>query len=280
MQNLKRLDNLRVLNLCGFKGNFVDIRDISDLRELSLIDCDIEHTNFFGELYTLKELVLTFSNENNSAEFYETINSKVCNLKNLKYYREYITNCDENIEAFQNINSMESLETLVVYDNNNLKNIVESSTIKNLYVMNYDHTLYEDLSDVSFDKMSNLNQIILDGYYPNINYENIVELPNITSVGYSRSLNRSTIPETLTLDLAKKIANSKITSFSPAHLDDEDGYSFMYRDHGPNKDFIMTLYEAGVDDRVGQHYIRDDWRYGREYTLEDFFERWGNGYER
>ena len=273
------LDNLRVLNLCGCSGNFVDIRDIPNLRELSLIDCDIEHINFLGELNTVKELILTFSDENNSAEFYESVNAKVCSLKNLKYYREYINNCDESIDAFKNINAMESLETLIVYGNYNLQNIVESNTLKYLYMMDYDYNQNKDFSTVTFDKMKNLKQIILDGYIQNINYDSIVGLPNITSVGYSRSLNKNNIPEILTTDLANKIVDSNITSFGSTYLDSEEGYVHLYLSHGPNKDFIKTLYEAGVDDRAAQHYISYDWRYGREYTLDDFFEHYENGYE-
>lgn len=282
------MDNLRVLNLCGCSGNFVDIRDIPNLRELSLIDCDIEHINFLGELNTVKELILTFNDENNSVELYESVNAEVCNLKNLKYYREYFFSDNyfnrryDDIETFKNITSMESLETLVVYGNNDIENIVESTTLKYLYANDYNYCqnkdLYKDFSDVTFDKMKNLKQIMLDGYYKNINYDSIVGLPNITSVGYSESLTRYNIPEILTTDLANKIVSSNITSFGPTYLDSEENYVHLYEPHGPNKDYIRTLYEAGVDDRVAQHYISYNWRYGRKYTLEDFFERYGNGY--
>ncbi len=272
LDSLSELDNLQVLNLGGFIGDISEVKDIKNLRELSIIDCAPETIDFISELDTVKELILTLYCDENKEEFYSDLNKEVTCLENLKLYRDYNRYEPETTVAYKNIDNMKSLETLIVLNNKGLKNIVESHSLKNLYVHG------RDVSNISFEEMENLEQLIfsasVESCLSEIDYDSIVELPNIKMVVYPYSiLQNNGFDYVLTSELAQKIVkNENITAFG-SYVSGTDIWELCSDESA--MEFINELYSAGIDDGLLQDFIRSGWRYGEEYTYEDFYETYG-----
>ncbi len=272
LDSLSELENLQVLNLGGFIGDISEVNEIKNLRELSIIDCAPETVDFISELETVKELILTLHCDENKEEFYSDVNEEVTCLDNLKFYRDYNSYEPETTALYENIDNMKSLETLIVLNSKGLENIVKSQSIKNLYVQG------GDVSNISFEKMKNLEQLIfiasVESCLTEIDYDSIVELPNIKMVTYPYSiLQNNGFEYVLTSELAQKIVeNENITAFG-AHASGTDIWELCSDENA--MEFISELYREGIDDGLLQDFIRSGWRYGEEYTYEDFYEAYG-----
>lgn len=260
LDTLSELENLQVVSLGGLKGDLSDISKIPNLRELSIDLTEINSIEFIEELNTVRELMISYWTNKKDDEFPISINDKVTKLNKLKYIRDNTHVYTYNEDAYKNIENMESLETLITRGYINVKNITQSSSIKNLYFVARDAY---DWSDVTFSKMHNLEQIIMHGTILDVNYDDILELPNIMIIvypGFDNSIKK------FKSELTEKITSNKnITFFGPVYYIDGMYYS---------DEFIKKLYEAGIDDGVCQRWIKSQWKYGIEYSIDDFIEKY------
>ena len=270
LDSLSENKDLQVLNLGGFIGDLSDISKIQNLRELYIKECAIDSVDFIGEMDTIKELLIGIWNRENTDEIYIKLDEQVSKLKNLKCYIDFRTKAVEDANLYENINDMESLETLIVYDTSYLHNIVNSKTVKNLLISGI-----KEFSEISFDEMEKLECLVLHGqgesYITNIDYMSIVDLPNIKTVVYPiDAAEYENLESVLTYELAQKIAKNESIS---AFVAKSSSYGNAYTKY-VDINFIEQLYEAGVDDGICQQYIENGWKSGNNYTYDDYYEYW------
>lgn len=271
LDSLSENKDLQVLNLGGFIGDLSDISKIQNLRELYIKECAIDSVDFIGEMDTIKELLIGIWNRENADEIYIKLDEQVSKLKNLKCYIDFRAKAVEDANLYENINDMESLETLIVYDASFLYNIVNSKNIKNLLVCSQN-----GCEKISFAEMDNLESLVLYGIGDNcvteIDYNSIIELPNIKSVVYPYSvlLNES-YKDIFNGDLAQKISNNENISAFTTIIERQYEYQLI---RNMDIDFVKQLYEAGVDDGICQQYIENGWKSGNNYSYDDYYEYW------
>ena len=277
LDSLDKLDNLQVLNLSGFVGDISDISTINTLRELSIVSSAVDSVDFIGELKSVKELILNIYNYEDQEELCLDIDKAVSKLGNLKYYFDGSNIGSDDIDGlYTDICDMKSLETLVVYNGDDLENIVDSDTIKYLTVIDSNDTSWKN---ISFQKMKSLESLSLHtndiDSAMEVDYDSIVELPNIKFIVYPVGVLRNCIDNgseyVFPVKLAEKIAdNENISAFCWKGPYDYDYSIKRYTDI----EFSKILYENGIEDMICQSFIRSGWQGGYDYTFQDYQEYW------
>lgn len=268
---LSEIENLQVINLSGFVGDISGISEIKNLRELSIVSSVVDSVEFIGELVNVKELTLGISSRENREEMCCKLDESVSKLKNLKYYMDLSSTQAKNSSLYENINAMESLETLIVYNSKFLHNIVKSKTIKNLCISGID-----GCEKVSFEEMDKLESLVIhrlgDDCEAKIDYNSIIELPNIKSVVYPcHIVVNEDYRKIFNSDLAQKIADNENISAFTMSVDRDHEFAAK---KNTDIEFIRELYEAGVEDGICQPFIEKGWGEGKDYTFDDYYEYW------
>ena len=269
LDSLSNCDNLQVLNLSGFVGALSDVKNIENLRELSIFYSAPDSVDFIEDLKSVKELALNLYSNEDDGNLFIDIDEKVTKLDKLKFYRDNNWSNSYDISLYENIKEMKSLETLIIHNSRDLCNIVQSETIKNLLVSSY-----KEIGNISFEKMKNLEVVFLLGNMgeSSIDYDSIVELPNIKSVIYDNGV-AAIVEDVLTYDLAKKItSNENISAFRCTIVADYTGIYYRNAD----RDYIKELYEAGVDDGIFQRFRTGIESARKELTFDDFIYAFGD----
>ena len=208
--------NLQVINLGGFIGDLSDINKLKNLRELSIIDSQIENVDFISDLQNVKELILEIRaiDLDNASEIAEKLDEEVCSMDGLKMYRNQ-NSLGEEVKYYENIENMKSLESLYEYNGyiSSVTNIMDSDSIKNLKLR---YSSGDPMIDnVSFADMNNLENLMIVGYVTDgYNYENILQASNLISVMAPNIREEEGMEEIYTTELSNKVKeHGKISAY-------------------------------------------------------------------
>ncbi len=262
--------NLQVLNLSGFIGDLSGVSSIKKLRELGIINCIVDNTDFIGNLKNVKELTLSLTADVNDDidDLTKELDSQVCKLSGLKYY--YDQNFGYSCE-YENISNMSGLESLLIVGGSEelyLENVVKSDSIENLYIDS--NCLNENINKIHFNDMDKLKNLVINSISTNfiksIDIEKLAEIPTLVSVSLPCMVS---CEDVLTPELAEKIVSSDNISAFVFHY--EKSLINMYIDDA-DIEYIKTLYNAGIEDGIFRAWAHSKWTVGDDVSIDDFVE--------
>lgn len=261
---MTELPYLQVINLSACEGDISYLKNVKNLRELTLFACKATGISELGKLERLTELKLYASDCGNIKKEFDSVEGN--DLKSLKYYR-----CFESNETYETTKSciallehMPKLQTLSVpMDIPDLKILNYCSELENLHIWGLSNEKEYDLKDLA--SLSQLKTIcIFLGQA--VNVSEILNLPDIVSVVLPNAIH----------NLDSKALNELFQNASSVH----NKLSMLAVINGPDASYtkedvkkfdkahLKLLYDKGIHDGFVQVKIRNSWS-DRENTFEE-----------
>lgn len=166
------------LNLCWAKGDFEEIGELSQLKELSLYGCVFEEPDFLGDLSELRELTILY---NDCEDLEDYINDSGEQLSNLRFLRVWY----DEFSDYKGIEEYPNLEVLSTYSNgypSTLKYIAKCPRLKALTLVAMEEEVdisdLEELKTLEYLNVTRTNTSVkeIEGV------EEVLKLPNLVSI--------------------------------------------------------------------------------------------------
>lgn len=258
---LKELPELYAFNIAGCSGDFAEIGELTNLKELSILICNHTSMDFLEGLVNLRELTVIESGEEFDACAYV---DKLPNLKHLT------TSNTGNLAGIENAEALETLRCWNVVET--LENVGKCSPLKNIIFTSYSKKV---LDMTQLQELEQLEMVINVNGSNLANVEYILDAPNLITV-MSGNITVEDLQEyhnEMNALIDKAVENDNLSCLALMVNVTVDGdYSSMvdYADIDFRKLWDAGIYDGAIQFKM--HNYEKDVR-GKE-TFEENYEDW------